>query len=206
MRPSGILIRSAVIAALGGLLFGFDTAVISGTTAWLKSGFVSEIAAKVYPLLPSISKESVLGFMLGFTVAGALIGTILGLIGVGKPTDAVGRRGILFALAALYFVSAVGCGLAWGWWSFMIFRFIGGLAVGGALVVSPMYIAEISPARYRGRSCSFHAVQHRVGHPAGLPVQLCDRQSSPRYERVPLDVRRDGRAFRRLLRLAVLDS
>lgn len=155
MRPSGILIRSAVIAALGGLLFGFDTAVISGTTAWLKSGFVSEIAAKVYPLLPSISKESVLGFMLGFTVAGALIGTILGSIGVGKPTDAVGRRGILFALAALYFVSAVGCGLAWGWWSFMIFRFIGGLAVGGASVVSPMYIAEISPARYRGRLVAF---------------------------------------------------
>jgi sugar porter (SP) family MFS transporter len=163
MKPSGILIRSALVAALGGLLFGFDTAVISGTTGWLKSGFVSEIAGKVYPLLPSISKESVLGFMLGFTVAGALLGTILGSIGVGKPADAVGRRGILFALAALYFVSAVGCGLAWGWWSFMIFRFVGGLAVGGASVVSPMYIAEISPARYRGRLVAFTQVNIVLG-------------------------------------------
>jgi SP family xylose:H+ symportor-like MFS transporter len=173
MRPSGILIRSALIAALGGLLFGFDTAVISGTTGWLKSGFVSQIAAKLYPLmpsissflsktagrlyplLPSVSNDGLLNFMLGFTVAGALIGTIIGSMAVGKPADAFGRRGTLFALAALYLVSAVGCGLAWGWWSFMIFRFVGGLAVGGASVVSPMYIAEISPARYRGRLVAF---------------------------------------------------
>ena len=155
MKPSGVLIRSALIAALGGLLFGFDTAVISGTTAWLRSGFVSQIAETVYSFVPTISKETVLDFMKGFTVATALIGTIVGSIAVGKPADALGRRGILFALAALYFVSAVGCGLAWGWWSFAIFRFIGGLAVGGASVVSPMYIAEISPARYRGRLVAF---------------------------------------------------
>lgn len=129
---SGLLL-SAIVAALGGLLFGFDTAVISGTTDWLKSQF------------------ALTDFTLGFTVASALIGTIIGSITVGRPADVFGRRGVLFLLAVLYFVSALGCALAWGWWSFMGFRFLGGLAVGGASVVSPMYIAEISPARLRGR-------------------------------------------------------
>ena len=133
MQLTGTLIRSALIAALGGLLFGFDTAVISGTTDWLTRQF------------------SLTPFSLGFTVASALIGTIIGSIVVGKPADSLGRRGVLFVLAILYFVSALGCALAWGWWPFMISRFVGGLAVGGASVVSPMYIAEISPAKYRGR-------------------------------------------------------
>jgi sugar porter (SP) family MFS transporter len=127
------LFGSALVAALGGLLFGFDTAVISGTTDWLRNEF------------------KLTDFSLGFTVASALIGTIIGSIAVGKPADIVGRREILFMLAVLYFISAIGCALAWGWWSFMAFRFLGGLAVGGASVVSPMYIAELSPAKYRGR-------------------------------------------------------
>jgi sugar porter (SP) family MFS transporter len=127
------LFGSALVAALGGLLFGFDTAVISGTTDWLRNEF------------------KLTDFSLGFTVASALIGTIIGSIAVGKPADIVGRREILFMLAVLYFISAIGCALAWGWWSFMTFRFLGGLAVGGASVVSPMYIAELSPAKYRGR-------------------------------------------------------
>ncbi|MFZ2643656.1 MAG: sugar porter family MFS transporter [Verrucomicrobiia bacterium] len=127
------LIGAVIVAALGGLLFGFDTAVISGTTDWLK---------KEYGLND---------FWLGFTVASALIGTIIGSIIVGKPSDRFGRRGVLFILAVFYFVSGIGCAFAWDWWSFMIFRFLGGIAVGGASVVSPMYIAEISPAHYRGR-------------------------------------------------------
>lgn len=127
------LLGSALVAALGGLLFGFDTAVISGTTDWLRKEFVLN------------------DFNLGLTVSSALIGTIIGAIAVGKPTDTWGRRAVLILLAVFYFVSAVGSALAWDWWSFMGFRFLGGLAVGGASVVSPMYIAEISPARYRGR-------------------------------------------------------
>lgn len=127
------LLGATIVAALGGLLFGFDTAVISGTTHWLQD---------VYGLS---------NFLLGLTVASALIGTIIGSIVVGKPADNIGRRGVLFILAILYFVSAVGSALAWDWYAFLIFRFIGGLGVGGASVVSPMYIAEISPARYRGR-------------------------------------------------------
>jgi SP family xylose:H+ symportor-like MFS transporter len=132
-KLTGTLARSTVIAALGGLLFGFDTAVISGTTQALQSVF------------------DLNGFWLGFTVASALIGTIVGALVIGRPADVYGRRQVLFAIAALYFASAVGSALAWSWSSFLAFRFLGGLGVGAASVVSPMYIAEISPARLRGR-------------------------------------------------------
>src|SRR5262245_46101447 len=132
-RVTPYLIRSAIVAALGGLLFGFETAVISGTTGWLKTHF------------------ALTDFMLGFTVSSALIGTIIGSVCVGEPADSLGRRVILFVLATLFFLAALGCALAWDLGSFMFFRFLGGLAVGGASVVSPMYIAEISPAAYRGR-------------------------------------------------------
>ena len=90
-------------------------------------------------------------FWLGFTVAIALIGTVIGSVAVGRPADTLGRRGTLIVLAVFYFVSAIGSALAWDWLSFLLFRLLGGLAVGGASVVSPMYIAEISPAKFRGR-------------------------------------------------------
>lgn len=127
------LIRSTIVAALGSLLFGFDTAVISGTTDWLQEVF------------------NLTSFELGFTVASALIGTIVGALTIGRPSDKYGRRNILFLLAVFYFISALGSALAMNWVSFLIFRLIGGIAVGGASVVSPMYIAEISPAKQRGR-------------------------------------------------------
>lgn len=127
------LIRSTLVAALGGLLFGFDTAVISGTTDWLRGVFGLSSAG------------------LGFSVAAALIGTIVGALSAGRPADRWGRRRTLFFIAGLYFVSALGTALAWDWYSFLFFRFVGGIGVGGASVVSPMYIAEISPAQYRGR-------------------------------------------------------
>jgi sugar porter (SP) family MFS transporter len=132
-RLTGTLVASTLIAALGGFLFGFDTAVISGTTEALR---------RVYGLG---------GFALGFTVASALIGTILGSLVAGRPSDVYGRRAVLLAIAVLYFVSAVGCAVAWDWASLLFFRFVGGIGVGGASVVSPMYVAEISPARLRGR-------------------------------------------------------
>jgi sugar porter (SP) family MFS transporter len=124
---------STVIAALGGLLFGFDTAVISGTTTALQSYF-------------GLSEA-----MLGFTVVTALIGTIFGSLAVSRPADRWGRKPVLVVLALFYTVSAIGSGAAWDLYSFWFFRFIGGLAVGGASVVSPMYIAEIAPAEKRGR-------------------------------------------------------
>ncbi|HLV00501.1 MAG TPA: sugar porter family MFS transporter, partial [Acidobacteriota bacterium] len=109
------------------------TAVISGTT---------EALEEVFQLT---SGE------LGFTVASALIGTIVGSIAVGRPGETLGSRLILKYLAIFYLVSAVGCAVAWDWYSLLLFRFLGGLAVGGSSVMSPLYIAEVSPARLRGR-------------------------------------------------------
>jgi len=129
----GSLYRSTFVAALGGLLFGFDTAVIAGAI-----GDISEVYA--------LSNN-----MKGFTTASALIGTVLGALFAGKPGTAFGRRDSLVVLAALFFISALGCALAWDVWSLIVFRFIGGLGVGGASVLGPMYIAEIAPASMRGR-------------------------------------------------------
>ncbi|MCU1605733.1 MAG: sugar transporter, partial [Modestobacter sp.] len=131
MNP--LVLRSAIVAALGGLLFGFDTAVISGTTGDLK---------RVY---------GIGGFMLGFTVATALIGTIMGALLAGKPVDRYGRKKVLYAIGILYFVGALGSGLVSHLGLFMVFRFIGGIGVGVASVVAPIYTAEVAPPRYRGR-------------------------------------------------------
>jgi SP family xylose:H+ symportor-like MFS transporter len=87
---------------------------------------------------------------LGFTVSSALFGTLFGALLVGRPSDWWGRRPVLTILAVFYIVSAVGCGLAWSWHSLLLFRWIGGIAVGGASVVAPVYITEIAPARRRG--------------------------------------------------------
>jgi SP family xylose:H+ symportor-like MFS transporter len=131
-RGGALLLTSAVIAALGSFLFGFDTAVISGTTEALKD---------LYSLSDS---------MKGFTVSSALFGTLFGAVLVGRPSDWWGRRPVLTVLAVFYLVSAVGCAFAWNWHSLLFFRWIGGIAVGGASVVSPVYITEIAPARRRG--------------------------------------------------------
>ncbi len=133
MRLNGYLARSTVVAALGGLLFGFDTAVISGTTAAL---------TEHYQLTPQL---------LGITVASAIWGTIIGAMAAGYPGERLGRRDSLRIMAVLYVVSALGCALAWNWHSLLFFRFIGGLGVGGSSVLGPMYIAEIAPAKWRGR-------------------------------------------------------
>lgn len=144
MKIKGALIKSALIAALGGLLFGFDTAVISGA-----EGALRELYSGRYLSLSELFGSE--GFWHGFTVASALIGTIIGSFIFGKPVDKYGRRKILFVLGALYFISAIGSAFAWGWSSFVFFRFIGGLGVGGSSVIAPMYNAEISPAKFRGR-------------------------------------------------------
>ncbi len=133
MRNNSTLLLSAIVAALGGFLFGFDTAVISGTTDWLRSYFDLTSAT------------------LGFTVASAILGTVAGAVIVGRPSDRYGRRKVLFLLALLYLASAIGSALAQNWYMFLIYRFIGGIGVGGSSVVAPIYIAEITPARKRGR-------------------------------------------------------
>ena len=137
MKLSPSLFKSTIVAALGGLLFGFDTAVISGTTHGLTDQ---------YHLTP----ES-----LGITVASALVGTLIGAAVAAVPGDRYGRRDSLRVLAVLYFISAIGCALAWNWPALVFFRLIGGLGIGGSSVLGPMYIAEISPAAWRGRLVGF---------------------------------------------------
>lgn len=136
VRESGVtsaMIMTAAGAALGGLLFGVDTAVISGTTSALEHRFELTDSA------------------LGFTVASALIGTVIGALTAGWPADRFGRRPMLIVIALCYVISSLGCGLAGDWYSLVAFRFLGGLAIGAASVVTPIYIAEVSPAAYRGR-------------------------------------------------------
>ena len=123
----------SIVTALGGFLFGFDTAVISG-------------AEKAIQQLWRLS-----AFEHGFTISIALIGTVLGAIFGGIPSDRLGRRQTLRWIAVLYLVSAVGAALAPAWIPFMIFRFLGGLGVGASSVTAPLYISEISPADSRGK-------------------------------------------------------
>jgi len=161
MKMRSVLLKSAIVAALGGLLFGFDTAVISGAEKTLEQIYEDQYILIAHyfgrPDLATGQSEGDLSmlqktsFWHGTVVVSALIGTVIGSLLFGKPADRYGRRSILKLLGILYFVSAVGSALAWEMISFSIFRFIGGLAVGGASVICPMYIAEISPAYVRGR-------------------------------------------------------
>lgn len=130
---TGYAVRISLIAALGGFLFGFETAVISG-------------AEKTIQQLWNLSS----GWQ-GFTVASSLIGTVIGSIIAGVPAQRYGRRKVLMVIAVLYLLSAIGCALTPVWMLFISFRFIGGLAVGASSVVGPMYISEVAPAKIRGR-------------------------------------------------------
>jgi len=125
--------RIALIAALGGFLFGFETAVISGAEGTIQSFWALD------------------SFWLGFTVASSLIGTVLGSLIVGGLTQSNGRKTVLLSIAILYLLSAIGCAVTSTWIIFVLFRFLGGVAVGASSVVGPMYISEISPAKSRGR-------------------------------------------------------
>lgn len=144
-KLSALVIKGTVVGALGGLLFGFDTAVISGTTAQLTQQF-------------SLSHGA-----LGFTVASALWGTVVGAIFAGIPGQRFGRRDSLRVMAAFYVLSALGCAFAWNLPSLIVFRVIGGLGIGGSSVLGPMYIAEIAPTAWRGRLVGFFQVNVVVG-------------------------------------------
>ncbi len=133
MTRSAAPFRNAIVAALGGFLFGFDTAVISGVEK-------------------SIQHLWMLGDVAhGFTVASALIGTVLGSLVAGYPAEKYGRRRVLQAIGLLYLVTSLVTALTSSWELFVFFRFLGGIGVGASSVVGPMYISEISPAHNRGR-------------------------------------------------------
>jgi MFS transporter, SP family, arabinose:H+ symporter len=133
MTLNGKLLKSSFVGALGGLLFGFDTAVISGTEGPLTQQF------------------SLTQTQLATTVSIALIGTVIGAIFAGEPGQRYGARNTLRVLAVFYVVSALGCAFSTGLTTLLIFRLLGGLAIGGSSVLSPVYIAEIAPAEWRGR-------------------------------------------------------
>jgi sugar porter (SP) family MFS transporter len=145
MNSIGYVLLSTLVAALGGFMFGFDTAVISGTITALQRVF------------------SLSDFLLGFTVAVALIGTIVGSISSGNPSEKFGRRPVMSLLGAFFLISTLGCALTGNWYIFLVFRFIGGLGIGGASVICPMYIAELAPARLRGRLVAVQQLNIVVG-------------------------------------------
>lgn len=135
----------ASAAALGGLLFGFDTAVISGTTHAL---------TKVFSLTQT---------QLGITVSSALWGTILGAWGAGNAGRKYGSRDSLKVAGALYVLSAIGCAVAWKLPILVLARILGGLGIGCSSVLAPVYIAEISPASSRGRMVGLFQLNVVVG-------------------------------------------
>lgn len=133
MKLNSYLLKASIVGALGGLLFGFDTAVIAGTTHSL---------TEVFNLSP---------WSLGITVSIALWGTVIGALTAGVIGQHLGGRNALRIMAVLYIVSSLGCAFAWNWPALVVFRFIGGLGIGGSSVLAPVYIAELAPAGLRGR-------------------------------------------------------
>ncbi len=123
----------SIVVAIGGFLFGFDTAVISG----------AEEAIQKYWNLTA--------FEHGFTISIALIGTIIGALTGSIPSDKLGRKKTLILIASAYLIASLGSAFSSNWYLFLLFRFLGGIGVGASSVTAPVYISEISPAAYRGR-------------------------------------------------------
>ena len=145
MKMTPYLLKGTITGALGGLLFGFDTAVIAGATQQLTG---------VYNLT---------SFTLGLTVSIGLVGTVVGAMSAGVVGQRIGGREALRIMAILYTISALGCAMSWNWPSLMVFRFIGGLGVGGSSVLGPVYIAELAPAKWRGRLVGMFQINIVIG-------------------------------------------
>ncbi|ATD68498.1 MFS transporter [Luteimonas chenhongjianii] len=137
---TGLIIMISCVATIGGFLFGFDSGVINGTVDGLQRAFNSDSVGT------------------GFNVASMLLGCAVGAFFAGRLADVFGRRAALIAAAVLFLVSAWGSGIATGSLEFVIYRVIGGLAVGAASVMSPAYISEVSSARYRGRLATMQQI------------------------------------------------
>jgi len=139
------LVKATIVGALGGLLFGFDTAVIAGTTQQLTA---------IFRLNPTT---------LGLTVSIGLIGTVIGAMTSGVLGQKIGGRDALRIMAILYLISSIGCAFAPNWTVLMVARLIGGLGIGGSSVLGPVYIAELAPAKWRGRLVGLFQINIVVG-------------------------------------------
>ena len=154
MKMTRYLVKSTIVGALGGLLFGFDTAVIAGTTQQLTSVF------------------HLSSFSLGITVFSGLLGTVIGALTAGVLGQRIGGREALRIMAILYTISAVDCALSWNWPSLLVFRLIGGLGIGGSSVLGPVYIAELAPAKWRGRMVGLFQINIVAGSTVLTAVAL----------------------------------
>lgn len=144
-KTSGYVIFMAIVAAVGGILFGYDTAVISGTTEIVKGQF------------------NLNDFKEGWYVGCALIGSICGVLVAGSLSDYLGRKLTMLISAALFSISAIGCAVCADFNSLVAFRIIGGVGIGIVSIVSPIYISEVSPAKIRGTLVSLYQLAVTVG-------------------------------------------
>ena len=141
----GYVIFMAVVAAIGGILFGYDTAVISGTTAIVKNQF------------------ALTDMMEGWYVGCALIGSICGVLVAGTLSDYLGRKLTMLLSAALFSISAIGCAVCGSFDSLVAYRIVGGVGIGIVSIVSPIYISEVSPAKIRGTLVSLYQLAVTIG-------------------------------------------
>ena len=141
----GYVIFMAVVAAIGGILFGYDTAVISGTTEMVKSQFGLSDAGE------------------GWYVGCALIGSIAGVLCAGALSDYLGRKKTMLISAALFSISAIGCAVCGSFDGLVVYRIIGGVGIGIVSIVSPIYISEVAPAKMRGTLVSLYQLAVTVG-------------------------------------------
>ena len=141
----GRVVFLAVVAAIGGILFGYDTAVISGTTEIVKNQFQLKTIAE------------------GWYVGCALIGSILGVMVAGMMSDNYGRKRTMLSSALLFSVSAIGCAVCKDFNQLVFFRIIGGFGIGIVSIVSPIYISEIAPAQKRGTLVSLYQLAITIG-------------------------------------------
>ena len=145
MKSFVYVIFLSVIAALGGFLFGYDTAVISGTTEDVRSFY------------------NLTDFQQGWYVGSAILGCILGVLIAGRLSDAFGRKPILMVSAVLFSVSSIGCMIYSGFDQLVLYRIIGGAGIGVVSIIAPLYISEISIPKYRGRMVSCYQLAITVG-------------------------------------------
>ena len=141
----GYVIFMAVVAAIGGILFGYDTAVISGTTAIVKNQF------------------QLTDMMEGWYVGCALIGSICGVLVAGTLSDYLGRKLTMLISAALFSISAIGCAVCGSFDGLVAYRIVGGVGIGIVSIVSPIYISEVSPAKIRGTLVSLYQLAVTAG-------------------------------------------
>ncbi|MGD9327331.1 MAG: MFS transporter, partial [Cyclobacteriaceae bacterium] len=160
------LISLSLIASLGGFLFGYDTAVISGTLSMVRKQF--ELNAG----------------MEGWYVSSALLGCILGVSGAGWLSDQYGRKRVLLLTGALFSVSAIGCAMSLSFTTLVIYRLVGGLGVGIASMLSPLYISEISPPAMRGRLVTLYQFAITIGILSAyfVNVWLLNSSNDPGFE------------------------